>query len=115
MASRTSNEFLLRESDFGRIHVETDLVRRIVERAAVTVDGINEATATVEKTAADSPLKIRFNLTLGQDYSVNDVSSDLVKAVRKILQESLEIIEVEIYVRVTDIKRKAEKNKRRVR
>ena len=115
ISARTSDEFILRKNDFGKISTETFAIQRVVERAAVSVEGITSATASIDKVIENSPLKIRFSLELTENHSVQDVSRDLVAEVRKVLEEIFSIIDVEIYVRVTDVSRPAEKKKRRVR
>lgn len=115
-SASSGGEFILQENNFGAVHVELNLIRRLVERAAAEVKGINSAKADVNKAGVRSPLTIRFELALEQDFSVKDVSDDLVEAVKKVLQETLDISDVEIYVRVVNISKKPEDNrKRRVR
>ena len=115
ISTRTSYEFVLQKNNLGKISTETFAIQRIVNRAAVSVEGIASATASIDKVIENAPLKIRFNLELNENHSVQDVSKDLVAAVRKVLEEFFSIIDVEIYVRVTDVSRQLEKKKRRVR
>lgn len=114
--TRTGNLFTLRNTDFGKINVECDLIRRVVERAAANVKGIHEVGAIVEPPTEKISLAIRFSLSLEQGYSAQNISVDLVKVVREVLQENFQIIDVEIYMRVTDVIQTVEKkNMRRVR
>ena len=108
ISTQTSDEFILQKNDFGIVTTETAAIQKIVGRSAVGVEGISEAACTVDSPAENSPLKIHFNLKLEENFSVNDVSKNLVAAVRKDLENIFNIIEVEIYVRVTDKSR--EKN-----
>lgn len=112
---RTGNSFTLKNTNFGKINVECDLIRRIVERSVKEIDGISSATATVDPPSDKNALQIRFALSLNQGTSAQSVSTQLVKNVREVLEENLQIIDVEIYMRVTDISQPVQKKSRRVR
>ena len=112
----TGNSFTLKNTDFGKINVECDLIRRIVERSVKEIEGIVSASATVDPPTEKNSLQIHFNLSLNQGFSAQSISAQLVKAVREVLQENLQIIDVEIYMRVTDISQPVQKKSgRRVR
>lgn len=112
----TGNSFTLKNTDFGKINVECDLIRRIVERSVKEIEGIFSASATVDPPTERTSLQIHFNLALNQGFSAQNVSVQLVKAVREVLQENLQIVDVEIYMRVTDISQPVQKKSgRRVR
>ena len=114
--SGTSNFFTLKNTDFGKINVESDLIRRVVEREVKEIEGIFSATATVEPPTEKNALQIRFALTLLQGTSAQSISGQLVKAVREVLQEEFQIADVEIYMRVTDVMQAVQKKSgRRVR
>ena len=114
--ARTGNSFTLKNTDFGKINVECDLIRRFVEREVKDIEGISSATATVDPPTEKNALQVHFALTLLQGYSAQNISGQLVKAVREVLQENFQIIDVEIYMRVTDISQPVQKKSgRRVR
>ena len=114
--ARTSDAFTLKNTDFGKINVESDLIRRVVEHEVKEIDGIFSATATVEPPTEKYALQIRFALVLFQGTSAQNVSGQLVKTVREILQEEFQIVDSEIYMRVTDVMQAAQKKSgRRVR
>lgn len=114
--ARTGNSFTLKNTDFGEINVECDLIRRVVERSVKEIDGIFSADATIEPPTEKNSLQIHFDLALNQNYSAQSISVKLVKAVREVLQEIFQIIDVEIFMRVTDITQTVEKKSgRRVR
>ena len=115
ISARTSDEFILLKNNFGKVSTETAAIQKIVSRAAIEVEGIAEATCTVDAPVEKVPLKIRFSLKLEENFSVNDVSKSLVAAVRGNLEKIFGIIEVEIYVKVTDVTKSEPKPKRRVR
>ena len=114
ISTQSSEEFILARNDFGIIGAETSAIQKVINRSASSVRGISDASATVDKVAENLPLKIHFTLELEQNFSVNDVSKDLVSVVRRDLENFFAIIDVEIYVRVTDISRPP-KPKKRVR
>lgn len=115
-APRTGNSFTLKNTDFGKINVECDLIRRFVERAAEEIEGIHGIGAVIEPPVEKNPLVVRFSFALEQNYSVQDVSGKLVTAVKKVLEDFFQIIDVEIYVKVTDVAPAPEKKSgRRVR
>lgn len=114
--SSTGDLFTLRNTDFGKINVETDMIRRVVERVTADIEGVNDIGATVEKPTDRDSLKIRFSIVLEQNYSAQSISAELVKRVREVLQEYFEIADVEVYMRVENVMQSADKkNKRRVR
>lgn len=114
--SSTGDLFTLRNTDFGKINVETGMIRRVVERVTADIEGVNNIGATVEKPTDRDSLKIRFSIVLEQNYSAQNISAELVKKVREILQECFEIADVEIYMRVENVMQSADKKiKRRVR
>lgn len=116
VSRKTSGEFVLQKNNLGIISAELATVQRYVEKAAIEVDGITAARASVDMADEKSPLKIRFALELAQNFSVQDVSADLVKGVQKILQNIFSLPDAEIYIKVTDVSASAQKKRvRRVR
>ena len=114
--ARTGNSFTLKNTDFGKVNVECDLVRRVVERSVKDIEGIFSANATVDPPTERISLQVHFDLSLNQGFSAQNISVQLVKAVREVLQETFQIIDVEIYMRVTDISQPVQKKSgRRVR
>ena len=113
--SRASEEFILLRNDFGTVGAEVATIQKVIGRSASSVEGISSASVSVESSAKNAPLKVHFTLELEQNFSVNDVSKDLVSAVKGDLEKFFAILDVEIYVRVTDVSKPKEKVKRRVR
>ncbi len=113
--TRAGEEFLLLRNDFGTVGAEVAAIQKVIGRSAGSVEGISNANVSIESLAENSPLKVHFTLELEQNFSVNDVSKDLVAVVKNDLEKFFAIPEVEIYVRVTDVSKPKEKVKRRVR
>ena len=115
MATRTGEEFILLKNNFGIVGADVAAIQKVITRSADSVAGISKADVSIDRLIANAPLKLHYALELEQNFSVNDVSKDLVSAVKNDLEKFFAIIEVEIYVRVTNVSRPAEKPKRRVR
>ena len=114
--SRASGEFLLLKTDYGTVHVEGDIIRRIVERTRV--EGVNEVKNVVINLPTENyPLQIRFNLVIRQNYSAPVIGANLRDAIKDELKNFLNIIDVKFDIRVTQINQNVlpEKKKRRVR
>lgn len=103
----------LAKNNYGKIDVDINAIERTVERAVKQVEGIEDAKVTAE-TKADT-LQLRFSLNLTENNSVQSVSKKLVSKVREELEKIFAILEVEIYVKVMDVKQAEKKPKRRVR
>lgn len=114
-AIRSGEEFTLNKNNFGVVYADVSAIQKVVVRSADSVAGITKASVSIDRLIKNSPLKIHFTLELEQNFSVNDVSRDLVSAVKSDLEKIFAIIEVEIYARITDVTKSAEKPKRRVR
>ena len=113
---RTGDLFTLRNTEYGKINVESDLIRRVVERATADIAGVCEISAIVEKPTERNSLKIRFSLVLEQNYSAQSISKELVEKVRGVLREYFQIADVEIYMRVENVMQSVDKKiRRRVR
>ena len=113
--ARPSDEFLLRETDFGTVHIETDIIRRIVERTKI--EGVHEINnVTIYKPDSNNPLQIKFNLVILQNYSAPVLGANLRDAVKEELKNLLDIRDALFDIRVTQINQKLpEVKKRRVR
>ena len=115
MATRSGEEFILQKNNFGTVGADVAAIQKVITRSADSVAGISKADVSIDRLIANAPLKLHYALELEQNFSVNDVSKDLVSAVKNDLEKFFTIPDVEIYVRVTDVSKPAEKPKRRVR
>ena len=113
--TRSGEEFLLRETDYGTVHVETDIIRRIVER--VKIEGLHEIqSVSVEVPNEHAPLKISVEVVIAQNYPAPLLGANLRYTVNQTLRELLEIQDAIIEVRIAQINQNLpEKKKRRVR
>ena len=112
---RTGNSFTLKSTDLGKINVECDLIRCIVERAAKEIEGIQEVNAFVEPPTEKFSLDITFSLSLLQDYSAQNISTRLMGNVKKIIEDSFNINDVGVHIKIDNIVQVPKKKTRRVR
>ena len=117
-AARTSSgEFLLKETDFGRVHVEFATVEKFARRALSEVKEIQEAELSVEKTASTvTPLKIFLTASLTEGFSAPKAKMAADMAINTALREFLSLeFYVPVEVKVQQIAQQAVAPKRRVR
>lgn len=114
--SRASGEFLLLKTDYGTVNVESDIIRRIVERTRV--EGVSEVRNVIIDVPTEKyPLQIKFSLVIEQNCSAPVVGANLRDTIKEELKNFLDIIDVDFDIRVTQINPNVipEKSKRRVR
>lgn len=113
--ARPSDEFTLRETDFGIIYAETEIVRRIVEKTSL--EGVHEIkNVIVEAPSANTSLQIKFDLVITQNYSAPVLGANLRDAIKVELDKNLGIKDALFDIRVTQINQNLpEIKKRRVR
>lgn len=108
-------EFLLRETDFGTVHLDASAIRRVVERTRIA--GVHEIkNVVVDRPTANAPLNIRLNLIIDYDLSAPKIGANLRDEIKAELNELFGIIDATFDIRVTKITDDIpEKRKRRVR
>ena len=108
----TSSLFLLRETDFGTVHVETDVIRRLVERTRV--EGVHEiSNIIIDAPTVNDPLQIKLNLVILQNYSAPVIGANLRDAIKEELKNLLDIRDALFDIRVTQISQNLPEVKRR--
>lgn len=113
--SSTGDSFTLKTTDFGKINVECDLIRSIVERAAKEIEGIQEVNALVKPPTEKFSMDITFSFSLLQGYSAQNISAKLAGDVKKIMSEIFQINDIGIHINIYDIVQVPKKKNRRVR
>ena len=98
----------------GGVLVAVEAVISVVERAALTVGGVREVHAEVNKMSGEVPIKIRLAIVLGQNYSAPKVSSEVNLAVNEALRVAFEISNVPVELKVTEITHAIAERERRV-
>ena len=114
-ASRVGGEFLLRETNFGKVYIESDTIRQMVERTRVK--GVHEIrNVDVEMPDGKRPLQIKLSLIIAQNHAAPVVGANLRDAVKSKLQDYFNIKDARFDIKVTQISQSVpEKKKRRVR
>lgn len=113
--ARTSGEFLLRETNYGTVHVDANIIRRLVERTKV--EGVHEIrNVVIDVPTANYPLQVKLNLIIGQNYSAPVIGANLRDAIKEELKNFVTITDARFDIRVTQINQNVpEKKRRRVR
>ncbi len=108
--SRNGNKLSIASGDVhlergkpGEVKVAVPAIVNVVERAAITINGVREAQATVYQQSGDMPIKIRLTIALGQGFSAPRVSEATVASVNEALQTALELSGVPVEVRVEEV------------
>ena len=87
----------------GEVKVAVPAIISVVERAAIIVNGVREANASVYKQSGEIPIKIRLEIILGQEFSAPKVSEAVVAAIDEALLSALQLPSVPVEVKVTEI------------
>lgn len=87
----------------GEVKVAVNAIISVVERAAITVNGVREASAAVYKQSGDMPIKVRLAIVLGQGFSAPKVSEAAVVAVDEALLTTLQLPKVPVEVTVEEV------------
>jgi uncharacterized alkaline shock family protein YloU len=110
--ARPSDEFILRETDFGTINIETEVIRQIVKRT--NIEGVHEINnIIIYAPTANTPLQIKFNLIILQNYSAPILGGNLRDAIKEELKNWLDIRDALFDIRVTQISQNLPEPKRR--
>lgn len=101
--SAATGDIYLEQGKAGEVQVSVPAIVDVVERTAITVDGVRDANATVYKQEGDMPIKIRLVIILGQGFSAPQVSEAAVSAIDEALRTALELERVPVEVKVSEI------------
>jgi len=88
-------------------------VRGIVERVALSMQGIREAVAVVSvhdmrKDSAAAPMQVELKITLADRTNLNAITEELTQNVRRNLQDVLGISDIPVIIRVAEISNAAQ-------
>ncbi|MBO4401039.1 MAG: hypothetical protein J5809_04245 [Selenomonadaceae bacterium] len=113
--TRLGGEFILRENDFGRVHLDTSVIQRVVEHTKVF--GVHEIkNVVVDKPSPEVPLNIRLSLTVEHDLSLVEIGEKLRDEVKRELYQLFGINDATFDIRVVRITNEIpDKTRRRVR
>ena len=109
-----SGDVHLEQGKPGEVKVTVPAVVSLIERAAITVNGVREVEATVYQQDGDMPIKVRLTITLGQGFSAPRVSEATVAAVDDALLTALELPNVPVEIKVNEVTHAIIERERRV-
>ena len=98
----------------GEVKVAVNAIIGVVERTAITVNGVRQATAEVYRQSGDMPIKVRLSIVLGQGFSAPKVSETAVAAVDDALLTVLHLPKVPVEIRVEEVTHAIVERDRRV-
>ncbi len=106
--ARTHGEFMVVDTRAGAVQVALPAVRGIVERVALSMQGVRTATAVISvhdapKDSTGTPMQVELKITLADQTSLNAVSEELTEKVRQELHDVLGVADVPVALRVTEI------------
>ena len=101
--SITSSDVHLEPGGPGEVKVTIPAIVGVVERAAITVNGVREVEASVHRQDGEMPIKIRLTITLGQGFSAPRVSEAAIAAIDDALKTALELPNVPVEVKVNEV------------
>ena len=114
LASLASDDVHLEIGKPGEVKVTVPAIVSVVERAAITVNGVREAKAAIYRQDGDMPIKIHLTMTLGQGFSAPRVSEATVATINDALRVALELENVPVEVKVNEVTHAIVERDRRV-
>ncbi|MBO4779438.1 MAG: alkaline shock response membrane anchor protein AmaP [Selenomonadaceae bacterium] len=112
--SIASGDIHLEQGKPGEVKVTVPAVVDVVERTAVTVNGVRQANATVYQQSGEMPIRIRLVIVLGQGFSAPSVSEATVEAIDNALRTALELQNVPVEIKVNEITHAIQERDKRV-
>ncbi len=107
-------EILLKEGQPGEVRVAIEAIKRVIERAALSISGVRETSVTILKNKGEAPVAVRLAIVLGQGHAAPTVSEAVVNNVNKAIFTALQIGSVPVEVKVKDITNAVVERKQRV-
>ena len=109
-----SGDVELEKGTQKEVAVTIPAIVSVVERAALNVAGVRQVEAQVSNQGGNIPVKVQLSMILSQSYSAPEVSAEVKTAVNQALQVSLEISDVPVEIKVTEITHAVIERERRV-
>jgi uncharacterized alkaline shock family protein YloU len=98
----------------GEVSITIEALTGVVERAALTVTGVRQVSATVYKQEGKVPLNVRLEIVLSQSYTAQKVGAQVNKAVNDALMTAAQISGVPVEIKVTEVTHAIIERERRV-
>ena len=77
-------------------------------------DGVRQVEAKVQNQGGENPVNVQISIVLGQNYSAPEVSALVKSEIQKALQTALQISNVPIDVKVTEVTHAVVEREKRV-
>ena len=113
-STRITEEITLNQGEPGQVTVAIAAIKRLAERAALSVNGVREASIVVNNQNGDVPIAIKLTMVLGQGYAAPIVSEAVIKAIDKAIITALQMPNVPVDVSVKEITNAIVERKQRV-
>ena len=104
----------LQKGTFNEVRVAVPAIVSVVERAALSVQGVRQVEAKVQNRGGSTPVSVQVSMVLSQSYSAPDVSAQVKAEINKALQTALQISDVPVEVKVTEVTHAAIEREKRV-
>lgn len=104
----------LQKGTFNEVKVAVPAIVSVVERAALSVQGVRQVEAKVQNQGGDTPVNVHVEIILSQSYSAPEVSALVKTEINKALQTALQISDVPIEVKVTEVTHAVTEREKRV-
>ena len=109
-----SSDVELKKDATGEVKITIEALTGVVERAALTVNGVREVRAEVSKQTGKVPLNVRLEIALSQGYTAQIVGEEVTKAVNNALMTTAKISGVPVEIKVTEVTHAIIERERRV-
>ena len=111
----SSDDVELHKGQLSEVKITVGAIQSVVERAALTVQGVREVKAEVfNQSSGEVPVKVNLEVVLGQGYSAPEVSTEINLAVNEALQTALQISNVPVKTKVIEVTHAIGERERRV-
>ena len=110
----SSNEIQLHKGTENEIVITSQAIISIVDKAARSVEGVRQVDTQVFGQPGDVPMNIKMSLILGQNYSAPNVSAQVKSAVNEALNKVLQVSNIPVEVKVTEVTHAALEREKRV-
>ena len=109
-----AGEIILRAGEPGEVKVSVEAIKRVIERATLSVSGVRDVKITLLKKKGEMPIAVRLVIVMGQGHTAPVVSEAVVNAVDKAIFTALQIGDVPVDVKIKDINNAVVERKKRV-
>ena len=110
----SSDDVELQKGQLSEVKITVGAIQSVVERAALTVQGVREVKAEVFNQSGEIPVKVDLEIVLGQGYSAPEVSAEINSAVNEALQTTMQIANVPVKTKVIEVTHAIGERERRV-